>query len=71
MHCKELGNGHSPQGSKACSLGIFFTFTCSKINSSAFWQHICSNSTYVQTVRISTFGTQQYWIAEIELGTIE
>ena len=40
MHCEESGNGHSPQGSEACSLGNFFIFTCSKINSSAFWQRI-------------------------------
>ena len=40
MHSERLGDGHSLPGAEACSPGIFFfTFTCSEINSGAFWQH--------------------------------
>ena len=56
MHCEESGNGHSPQ---SCSLGpgleVFFLLLHAQ---RSILVH--SGSIYVQTVHISTFGTQQH-----------
>ena len=59
MHCEESGKGRSPQGSEAyASLEIFLLLHAQR----SILVH--SGSTNVQTVHISTFGTQQYWITE-------
>ena len=56
MHYEESGDGHGPPRSEACSLRIFHAQRSILLH---------SGSTSVQTVHISTFGTQQYWITEI------
>ena len=59
-HCEESGDRHGRRGPEACSLGIFFLLLHAQ---RSILVH--SGSTNVQTVHISTFGTQQYWITEI------